>query len=234
MTSRLEDLAAEYLVDHYPNAWERAADRWIHLVAIVLAAIGAAWLVERAMVAGRPGMVIAAGLYGAALICMLAFSAVYNLSHVSTARPALRRLDEAGIFLMIAGSYTPFTTQRLDGAWSIGMTSLVWTIAVAGIVGKLAFPRISEKVWTALYVVFGWIALLVLEPLRHSLPVVAFALLIAGGLVYTGGSLLFLNHRLPYRRAVWHGCVCAGAGLHFAAIAAGVVLSPVAMTHGAG
>jgi hemolysin III len=222
------DLADEYLADHYPNPWERAADRWIHVVALALAAIGAAWLVQQALGAGKAGLVIAAGLYGAALICMLAFSAVYNLSHVSAARPALRRLDEAGIFLMIAGSYTPFTTQRLDGAWSVGMTTLVWTIAALGIVGKLAFPKISERVWTALYVVFGWVALLVLEPLRHSLPVVALALLIAGGLVYTGGALLFLNPRLPYRRAVWHGFVCVGAGLHFAAIAAGVVLGPVA------
>jgi len=237
MTSHpsLAHLAEEYLLDHYPNAWERAADRWIHIVGLALAAVGAAWLVERALVAGDPGLVIAAGLYGAALICMLAFSAVYNLSHVSTARPALRRLDEAGIFLMIAGSYTPFTTQRLEGAWSVGMTSLVWAIAVAGIIGKLAFPKISERAWTALYVVFGWVALIVLEPLRHSLPVVAFALLVAGGLVYSAGCLLFLNPRLPYRRAVWHGFVCAGAGLHFAAIAAGVVLRPGAgLVHGVG
>ena len=216
----------EYLVEHYPNAWERAADRWIHLIALALAAVGTAWLVEQALVSGRPGVVIAAGLYGVALICMLAFSAVYNLSHVSTARPALRRLDEAGIFLMIAGSYTPFTTQRLDGAWSIGMTTLVWTFALAGIIGKLAFPKISERTWTALYIAFGWIALIVLEPLRQSLPLLAFGLLIAGGLVYTGGCLLFLSPRLPFRRAVWHGFVCAGAGLHFAAIAAGVVLGP--------
>lgn len=117
MTSSLAHLAEEYLVDHYPNTLERAADRWIHLIAIALAAVGAAWLVERALVGGRPGVVVAAGLYGAALICMLAFSALYNLSHISASRPALRRLDEAGIFLMIAGSYTPFTTQRLDGAW---------------------------------------------------------------------------------------------------------------------
>jgi hemolysin III len=224
----LDDLADEYRVDHYPTAWERAADRWVHLLALALAAIGAAWLVDRAIVIGRPGLVVAAGLYGVALICMLAFSAVYNLSHVSTARPALRRLDEAGIFLMIAGSYTPFTTQRLDGAWSIGMTGVVWVIAIVGIVGKLALPKISERAWTGLYVVFGWVSLLMLEPLRHSLPLAAFALLIAGGLVYTGGALLFLNPRLPYRRAVWHGFVCAGAGLHFAAIAGGVVLGAAA------
>lgn len=134
---------------------------------------------------------------------------------------------------MIAGSYTPFTTQRLDGAWSVGMTSLVWTIAIAGIVGKLAFPRISERAWTALYVLFGWIALVVLEPLRQTLPLIAFALLIAGGLIYTAGCLLFLMPRLPYRRAVWHGFVCTGAAMHFAAIAAGVVLGPVVLAHGA-
>jgi hypothetical protein len=145
LPSSIADLAEEYLADHYPNGWERAVDRWIHIVALVLAAIGAAWLIARAAGVGQPGLVIAAGLYGAALICMLAFSAIYNLSHVTAARPALRRLDEAGIFLMIAGSYTPFTTQRLDGAWAIGMTGLVWTIAALGIIGKLAFPKISER-----------------------------------------------------------------------------------------
>ncbi len=221
------EIPVEYRIEHYPNALERAADRWIHFVAIGLAAAGTAWLVWMAQTAGRPGLVIAAGLYGAALITMLAFSAVYNLSRISPARPFLRRLDEAGIFLMIAGSYTPFTTQRLEGAWAVGMTSFVWTVAAAGIIGKLAFPRVHERVWTALYVVFGWVAVLAMQPLSHSLPVAALALLIAGGLVYTGGSLIFLQDRLPFRRAVWHGFVCAGAGLHFLAITAGVVLAPL-------
>jgi hemolysin III len=221
----------EYCLDHYPNALERAADRWIHLAAIVLAAIGAAWLILRAAITQRPGMVVAAAIYGAALICMLAFSAIYNLSRVSPARPFLRRLDEAGIFLMIAGSYTPFTTQRLEGAWAIGMTSLVWALAVVGIVGKLAVPRISERAWTALYVVFGWVAVLALGPLSRALSLVVLGLLVAGGLVYSFGCVLFLNPRLPFRRATWHGCVCAGAGLHFIAIAAGVVLAPAAIAH---
>jgi hemolysin III len=224
----------EYRIDHYPNALERAADRWIHLAAIALAAIGASWLILRAVVTERPGMVAAAAIYGAALICMLAFSAIYNLSRVSAARPFLRRLDEAGIFLMIAGSYTPFTTQRLEGAWAIGMTSLVWGLALAGIVGKLALQRIPERAWTALYVVFGWVAVLALGPLSRALSLVVLGLLVAGGLVYSLGSVLFLNPRLPFRRATWHGCVCAGAGLHFIAIAAGVVLAPAALAHAAG
>jgi hemolysin III len=231
MSSAISD---EYRLDHYPNAIERAADRWIHLAAIALASIGAAWLIVCAVTSERPGMVIAAAIYGVALICMLAFSAVYNLSRPSAARPLLRRLDEAGIFLMIAGSYTPFTTQRLEGAWAIGMTSLVWAIAVTGIVGKLAFPRVSEKAWTALYVVFGWVAVLALGPLSRALSFAVLGLLVAGGLVYSLGCFLFLNPRLPFRRATWHGCVCAGAGLHFVAIAAGVVLAPAAIAHSVG
>jgi len=218
------DLAAEFLVDHYPNALERTADRWIHVVAIALAGLGATWLVERALSTQRAGLVFAAGVYGAALICMLVFSAIYNLGRVSTARPFLRRLDEAGIFLMIAGSYTPFTTQRLVGPWAIGMTALVWGIALAGIIGKLAFPKISERIWTAIYVMFGWLAVLALRPLSQSLSVGALGLLAAGGLTYTAGSLVFLNARLPFRRAIWHGFVCTGAAMHFGAIAGGVVL----------
>ncbi|MBV8684176.1 MAG: hemolysin III family protein [Caulobacteraceae bacterium] len=225
----------EYLVGHYPNGVERAVDGWIHVVAIALAGGGAVWLVAEALTRRQPGMVAVAALYGLALICMLAFSAVYNLSQPSPARPFLRRLDEAGIFLMIAGSYTPFTTQRLQGAWAIGMTALVWAIAIGGIIGKLAFPKVSERAWTIVYVAFGWVAVFAMGPLSRSLSLAALGLLVAGGLIYTVGSVLFLNRRLPFRRAVWHGCVCAGAGAHFWAIAAGVVLTPaLGIAHPAG
>jgi hemolysin III len=217
----------EYRIDHYPNVRERTADWWIHMVALAAAAIGAAVLMAVSLLQDRPGLTIAAALYGAGLIAMLAFSAVYNFSRISPLRPFLRRLDEAGIFLMIAGSYTPFTSQTLQGAWAVGMTSLVWTLALAGIVGKLAYPQVSERVWTAVYIGFGWVALLALEPLSRGLPVSALALLVAGGLVYTTGCWVFLNGSLPFRRAVWHGFVCLGAALHFAAIVSGVVAAPL-------
>ena len=220
------DLPDEYRVEHYPNAWERAADRWVHIVAIAAAAIGTAVLMVVSLHQDRPGLTLATALYGSALIAMLAFSAVYNLSRISPARPFLRRLDEAGIFLMIAGSYTPFTTQTLHGRWSWGMTALVWTIAACGMVGKLALPRISERVWTAIYVLFGWVAIIAFGPLSRGLPLIALALLIAGGLVYTSGCWVFLKGSLPFRRAVWHGFVGVGAALHFAAVVFGVVALP--------
>ncbi len=219
------EIPDEYLVEHYPNALERAADHWLHIIAIALAGLGAAWLVERALSTQRVGLVFAAGVYGVALICMLVFSAIYNLGRVSPARPFLRRLDEAGIFLMISGSYTPFTTQRLSGPLAVGMTAMVWGIALAGIIAKLAFPKIPEWIWTAVYILFGWVAIIALGPFSVALSVSALGLLIAGGLSYTAGSLIFLNPRVPFRRAIWHGFVCAGAALHFGAIAGGVVLA---------
>ena len=217
------DLADEYKVDHYPNGVERSADWWIHVIAIAAAAVGAAILIAMASLQNRPGLILASALYGVALVAMLAFSAVYNFSRISPLRPFLRRLDEAGIFLMIAGSYTPFTTQTLAGPWAVGMTTVVWLLAAAGIIGKLAFPRISERIWTGLYLLFGWVAVIAFQPLSRGLPFSALALLIAGGLVYTTGCWVFLNTSLPFRRAVWHSFVCVGAGLHYTAIVAGVL-----------
>ena len=217
------DIPDEYKVEHYPSLAERRADWWIHTLAIAAAAVGAVILVAAAITQDRPGAIIGSTLYGAALISMLAFSAVYNFSRISPLRPFLRRLDEAGIFLMIAGSYTPFATQTLEGTSALVTTGLIWGLAVAGIIGKLALPHLSERFWTGVYILFGWVAVLALLPISQDLPFSALALLVAGGLVYTTGCWVFLNASMPFRRAVWHGFVCLGAGLHDLAIAFGVL-----------
>jgi hemolysin III len=224
MLATVDDIPEEYRVEHYRTRWERLTDAWVHWGAITAASVGTLALIGAAVFQNRPGLIVVAALYGAALITMLAFSAVYNLSKISPARPFLRRLDEAGIFLMIAGSYTPFTTQVLHGGWAWAMTSLVWVVAVGGIFGKLMMPNISEKIWTGVYVMFGWLAVIAFEPLSHGLPLTALALLIAGGLIYTTGCLVFLNRTLPFRRAVWHGFVTVGAAAHFAAVVFGVMV----------
>jgi hemolysin III len=153
---------------------------------------------------------------------MLAVSAAYNFSRIGPHRPFLRRADEAAIFLMIAGSYTPFTTQRLDGAWAITMTAVVWGIAALGVFGKLFAPRVSEKLWTLVYVAFGWLAVVALGPLIQGVTMTALVLLVIGGLLYTVGALLFLQPALPFRRAIWHTFVVAAAAVHYAAIFVGV------------
>jgi len=156
---------------------------------------------------------------------MLSCSAAYNLTRISPVRPFLRRLDEAAIFLMIAGCYTPFTTQRFTGGWAIGMTALVWTMALGGVAAKLLVRKLPDQLWTLLYVAFGWVAVIAIRPMVMDVPTLALVLLVVGGLLYTTGTLVFHNERLPFRRAIWHGFVVCGAAIHYAAICTGVVLA---------
>jgi hemolysin III len=217
-------IAAEYLVEHYPSRAEKLADGWVHAIGIAAAAAGGAALLFAAWHDRAAGLAVATGLYALCLIAMLACSAAYNLTQISPARPFLRRLDEAAIFLMIAGSYTPFTTQRFTGRWAVGMTALVWSVALAGVAGKLLVKRTPNWLWTAVYVGFGWMAVIALRPLVSDVPTMALVLLLVGGLIYTSGVLVF-HSRLPYRRAIWHGFVVAAAGVHYAAIFTGVVMA---------
>jgi hemolysin III len=215
---------AEHGLDHYPNPAEKLADWWVHAVGLTGAVAGGLVLVVLSAMWGGAQLAGATGLYAVCLVGMLACSAVYNQSRASTARPLLRRLDEAAIFVMIAGSYTPFTTQRLTGGWAIGMTAAVWAIALAGAAAKLFPPRLPDRLWTLAYVVFGWLSVIAIGPLVSGVPMVALVLLVVGGLLYSAGTLVF-HSRLPFRRAIWHGFVVGAAGLHFAAVWTGVVLA---------
>jgi hemolysin III len=127
---------------------------------------------------------------------------------------------------MIAGSYTPFTTQRFEGAWSTGFTVLIWALALGGVAAKLVLPRLSDAIWSTVYVIFGWLAVLALKPLLDTVHPAALTLLVIGGLVYTSGVFVFISPKVKFRRAIWHGFVVAGAGVHWAAILLGVVLAP--------
>jgi hemolysin III len=218
-------LASEYYVEHYPSTAEKLADWWVHAVGLTGAAVGGAVLLGLAVASGRAGLATATGLYALTLVGMLSCSAAYNLARISPARPFLRRLDEAGIFLMIAGCYTPFTTQRFTGGWAIGMTTLVWSMALSGVAAKLLVHKLPEWSWTLLYVAFGWVAVIAIRPLILDVPAEALVLLVVGGLLYTTGTLVFHNERLPFRRAIWHGFVVCGAAIHYAAIVTGVVLA---------
>lgn len=214
------------MIEHYRTRGERLADMWVHIVGLALAAAGGIVLAVLAAFHGGPGVVIATAIYAVCLIAMLTASTLYNLTHPCAARPALRRLDEAAIFLMIAGSYTPFTTQRFEGAWAIGFTALVWGIAIGGAFAKVLAPRISDAFWSAVYVLFGWLVVVAIKPLIDTVHPAALILLATGGLIYTAGVFVFINQKVRFRRAIWHGFVVTGAGVHWAAILVGVVLAP--------
>jgi len=215
------EMAAE--LDHYPSAWARRADLIVHLAGLTLALFGGGLALGLAVSNGMLGKVAAVSIYALGLIAMLAFSLAYNFAKPSW-QPFLRRLDHAGIFLMIAASYTPFTTQALTGAWSIGMTTAVWSLAVLGMAGKMFLPGLGKAIWVVLYLALGWMVVIAIKPMIEEVPAVAMWLLAAGGVVYSVGTIFYAAKGLKFRRAIWHGHVVAAAGLHYAAILVGVVL----------
>ncbi|WP_292040867.1 MULTISPECIES: PAQR family membrane homeostasis protein TrhA [unclassified Brevundimonas] len=212
--------------EHYATRAEKLADLWVHLVGLIAALVGAGVLATLAGIYSGIGALAATLLYSLCLIGMLTASTIYNQTHPCAARPVLRRLDEAFIFLMIAGSYTPITTQRFEGDLSIWFTALVWTIGLGGAFAKMFVPRLSDVFWSGVYVLFGWLIVFAIKPMIASVSPVALGLLVAGGVTYTVGVLFFINRALKFRRAIWHSFVVAGAGMHWAAILIGVVLAP--------
>lgn len=207
----------------YPRPSEKIADRWVHIVGLCAAGAGGAALLGLSLWGRHLGEAAAVGVYAACLVGMLVCSTIYNMAGPRR-RPVLRRLDHAAIFLMIAGSYTPFTTQRLPGAWAIGMTSAVWALSLAGAACKLFLPGLGRGFWVGLYLVVGWLAVVAIRPFLATVSAAALGLLVAGGMIYSLGVLVYLRRSLPFRRAIWHGFVLAAASTHFAAVLTGVVL----------
>ncbi|MES1202883.1 MAG: hemolysin III family protein [Pseudomonadota bacterium] len=213
------------LAEHYPSRAERLADLSVHVIGLVAAAIRAGLLFTAALARGGVPLATGVGLYAVCLMAMLACSAVYNLTRPSPARRILRRLDEGAIFLMIAGSLTPFTMKLLPESMAHAATATVWACALAGAAGKVLWPRISDATWCAVYMAFAWATVLVLAPAVSGLAMSVIVLVAAGGLIYSAGVLVYLKQNLPYRRAIWHGIVVVAAGLHYAAILIGLVLA---------
>ena len=214
----------EELGEHYPNRVEHAADLIVHVIGLVAAVIGGGLLFVFSLARGLP-LATATSLYALSLVAMLTCSAVYNLTRPSKARRILRRLDEGAIFLLIAGSYTPFTMQLLPPNLAVAATAAVWVAALAGAAGKVFASGLGDKFWCAVYIGFGWFSVLLLGPITDKMPLVSILLLAGGGLLYTAGVPIYLNHEIAFRRAIWHGFVVVAATLHFSAIATGLVLA---------
>jgi hemolysin III len=209
---------------HYPTSAAKCADLVVHIVGLTLALVGGIVLLVLAVRAGSISAVVGVSIYAAGVVAMLAFSTAYNFaSH--RYRPALRRLDHAGIFLMIAGSYTPFTVHNLTGAWAWGMTAAIWSLALVGALGKMFWKRMDRRIGVAVYLALGWLVIVALKPMIHSVAWYALLLLLAGGVLYSTGVIFYVNKRLKFARAIWHGHVVAAAATHWTAVLLGVVLA---------
>lgn len=210
---------------HYPTRLEKLVDGWLHGVALILFTFAVGAALGLAIWQGGLSMAAAVSVYALCVITMIGCSMAYNLAENHKRKSLLRRFDHAAIFLMIAGTYTPFTTLRFDGAWAISMTTIVWALALIGAAGKLFLPPISKKIWIAFYIVLGWLVVAAMEPLIEGVPLAGIILLAIGGALYTLGVPFYAWQKLPFRRAIWHGFVITAAGVHYAAVLTGVVFA---------
>ena len=199
------------------------ADAAVHALGLLLGIVGAVAMVIVAAQSPGQGRMAAVLVYVAGLLAMLGCSAAYNLriAHPDVTGPSrewLRRLDHAAIFVMIAGTYTPLTVLKLREPWSSGLTAVMWCMAALGIAAKLLQPRRIESLSVLLYLLMGWIGVLAIDELLASVEPTTLLLLLAGGVVYSLGTIFHLSSRLRYQRALWHASVLLAASIHYVAI----------------
>lgn len=205
------------LIPRY-SAGDELASSLIHGIGIVLSIAGLATLVAFAALRGNALAVVACAVFGTSLVLLYTASTLYHSISVAAAKPALRTLDHIAIYVLIAGTYTPFTLIALPGSWGWSLFAAVWALALAGSALELGLLKRYHKLAVLLYVGMGWLGMVAFEPLSKHLQAGGVALLLAGGLAYTLGVPFYLWRKLPYHHALWHVFVLAGSVLHFLAV----------------
>jgi hemolysin III len=196
---------------------ERIVDGCVHVAGVTFSLMASMALLASA--SNSPALDVAAlTIYSFGLIAMFTFSACYNLSSRPLWKELFRRLDHAAIYVMIAGSYTPFALIKIGGGVGAALLIAVWTVAVGGAAVKFCLPRRLEILSLIFYLVQGWAILFALAPLRSSVSNFVLWLLMAGGIIYTVGLGFHLSKQLPFHNAIWHGFVLLAASCHYAAI----------------
>ena len=197
---------------------EEIANGITHGVGIVLAIAGLAVLTAFSALHGDAWHVVACSIFGGALIITFTASTLYHSVQVDRVKQALRALDHSAIFLLIAGTYTPFMLVNLRGPWGWSLFAVIWTLALLGIALRLVLKGRLHGLVVGLYIAMGWAVVVAVEPLLRHVATGGLVLLAAGGLAYTAGVPFYKWKRLPYNHAIWHGFVLLGSTLHFFAV----------------
>ena len=197
---------------------EEIANSVTHGVGLAASLVAFPFLVVAAARRFGAAEVVGFSVFAAALVALYLFSTLYHALRPSRAKQVLQKLDHAAIYLLIAGSYTPFTLGVLRGPWGWTLLALVWAIAGTGIALEFALGRKVHRLAVGLYVAMGWLVVVAAKPLLAAVPWPGLAWLAAGGLLYTGGVAFYAAKRVRYAHMVWHLFVLAGSACHFVAI----------------
>ena len=194
---------------------EEIAHTITHGIGALLSIAGLAVLVAFATLNGDAWHVVSCSIYGATLVILYSASSLYHGLPLPRAKAVLQQLDHAAIYLLIAGTYTPFLLVNLRGAWGWSMFALIWTLAVAGIVLEFCDCKRYKKLSLVFYLAMGWIVLIAVKPMINQVATGGLLLLLAGGLCYSLGVIFYVRKQMAYHHAIWHVFVMAGSVFHF-------------------
>ncbi len=197
---------------------EEIANSVTHGVGLILAIAGLAVLTAFASRLGNAWHVVSCAIFATTLILQYAFSTLYHSIQLPRAKSVMRVLDHSAIFLLIAGTYTPFMLVNLRGTWGWTLFGIVWTLALLGVLFQVSLLRRWQGISLSLYIGMGWVVVIAIKPMLSSVAPGGLILLLLGGLAYTSGVVFYLWERLRYNHAIWHGFVLAGSILHFFAV----------------
>jgi hemolysin III len=197
---------------------EELANCITHGIGLGLSIVGLIVLVVLAAIRGNGWHIAGCATFGITLVLLYAASTLYHAFRTPRLRRILKILDHTAIYLLIAGTYTPFTLVNLRGFWGWILFTLVWVLSVFGIVWKFFHVERFQIISTLVYIAMGWLVLIAVKPLISAVPLSGIVWLVAGGLFYTVGVPFFASKRVPYNHAIWHVFVLAGSICHYFAV----------------
>lgn len=203
---------------------EELANTITHGIGLALSLAGFVVLMVLAAMRGSAWHIVSCAIYGATLVCLYAASTLFHGIPSPRRKRALRIFDHCAIYLLIAGTYTPFLLVNLRGGWGWSLLGIVWGLAMAGILFKFWFVDHFRIFSTAVYLLMGWLAVIAVKPLLVSVPASGLLCLLAGGLLYTLGVVFYAWKSIPYNHLIWHLFVLAGSACHYFAVLYSVVL----------
>ena len=205
------------------HSLEEIANTITHGIGLLLSIAGFVVLLVLAALRGTAWHIVACSIYGATLICLYTASTLYHAVISPRVKRALRIFDHSAIYLLIAGTYTPFLLVSLRGPWGWSLFGVIWGLALVGVLFKFWFVERFAILSTAVYLAMGWLVVIAAKPVITHLPLTAIIWLLAGGLAYTGGVIFFAAKRIPYNHAIWHLFVLAGSICHYFAVLSTVI-----------
>ena len=202
---------------------EELANALTHGLAAAAALAAGAVLITLAAIHGDGWELASAIVFSVAMLLLYTASTLYHAIQHPVAKGRLKVFDHCAIYLLIAGTYTPFTLIGLRGPWGWGLFTAIWTLAIAGVVFKLFYTGRFKKLSTVIYIAMGWLVLVAIKPMWHSLDGWTLGWLFAGGAFYTLGTLFYHRESLPYSHAIWHLFVILGSVCHFVSVTAQIL-----------